>query len=58
MHTPTSVLRNETHKLLWVFDIQADHLISANKKKTICKIVDFAVPADKQSKTEKMRKEG
>ena len=45
---------NDTHKLLWVFDIHMDHLISArrrdliiiNKKKRTCKIVDFAVPAD------------
>ena len=41
-----------THKLLWDFDIQTDHLISArrliiiNKKKTTSKIVDFAVPVD------------
>ena len=44
-----------TQKFLWDFDIQTDHLISArrpniiiiNKKaKRICKIVQFAVPAD------------
>ena len=29
MQNPTSVLENETHKLLWAFDIQTDHLISA-----------------------------
>ncbi len=53
-HNPASVLENDTHKLLWDFDIQTDHRISArrpdliiiNKKKRICKIVDFAVPAD------------
>ena len=41
-------------KLLWDFNIQTDHLIPArrpdliiiNKRKRICKIVDFAVPAD------------
>ena len=50
---------NDSHKLLWGFNIQTDHLISArrpdliiinnnnnNKKKRICKIIDFAVPAD------------
>ena len=50
MHNPASVLENDTHKLLWDFDIHTDHLISArrpdliiiNKKKRICKIVDFA----------------
>ena len=43
---------------MWDFDIQTDHLISArrpdliiiNKKKTICKVVDFAVPADHRTK--------
>ena len=47
-----------THKLLWDFDLQTDHLILArrpdlimiNKKKRICKIVDFAVPADHRIK--------
>ena len=54
MHNPPPVLENDTHKLLWDFDIQTDHLISArrpdliiiNKNKKICKIFDFAVPAD------------
>ena len=47
-------LENNTHKLLWDFDIHTDHLISArrpdliitNKKMWTCKIVDFAVPVD------------
>ena len=44
MHNPEPVLENNTHKLLWDFDIQTDHLISDrrpdliiinnNKKKT------------------------
>ena len=61
MHNPAPVQENDAHKLLWDFNIQTDHLIPAkrpdliiiNKKKTkkqkqnrICKIVDFAVPAD------------
>ena len=29
MHNPASVLENDTHKLLWDFNIQTDHLISA-----------------------------
>ena len=53
-----------THKLLWDFDIQPDHLISAkrpdlmiiNKKKRICKIVDFAVLADHRIKLKKSEK--
>ena len=55
MHNPAPFLENNTHKLLWDFDIHTDHLISARrpdlmiinkKKKRACKIVDFAVPAD------------
>ena len=54
MHNPAPVLENDTHKLLWDFNIQTDHLIPArrpdliiiNKRKRICKIVDFAVPVD------------
>ena len=56
MHNPAPVLEKDTHKLLWDFNIQTDHLIperkpdliliNKKKKKKICKIVDFAVPAD------------
>ena len=62
MHNPAPVLENDTHKLLWDFNMQTDHLIPARrpdliiinnkkkkkkrKKKRICKIVDFAVPVD------------
>ena len=54
MHNPATVLENDAHKLLWDFNIQTYHLILArrpdliiiNKKKGICKIVDFGVPAD------------
>ena len=52
---PAPVLGNDTHKLLWDFNMQTYHLISArrpdliviNNKKRICKIVDFAIPADR-----------
>ena len=30
-HNPESVLENETHKLLWNFEIQTDHQISARR---------------------------
>ena len=53
MHNPAPVLA--THKLLWDYNIHTDHLIPARrpdliiindkKKKTTCKIIDFAVPA-------------
>ncbi len=53
-----------THKLLWDFNIQTDHLIPArrpdliiiNKKKRTCKIVDFAVPADHRIKVKECEK--
>ena len=54
-----------THKLLWDFDIQTGHLISArnpdliiiNKKKSTCKIVDFAVSADHRIKLKESEKD-
>ena len=57
-HNPAPVLENNTHKLLWNFDIDTDHLISArrpdliiiNKKKRTNKIIDFAVSADHRIK--------
>ena len=70
MHNPAPILENDTHKLLWDFDIQTDHQISARrpdliiinkkkkkkKKKRICKIVDFAVPADHRIKLKECEK--
>ena len=66
MHNSAAVPENDTHKLLWDFDIQTDHLISArradlivikNKKKMrICKIFDFAVPADHRIKLKESEK--
>ena len=64
MHNLAPVIENNIHKLLWDFDIQTDHLISArrpdliiiNKKKKICKIVDFAVPADHRIKLKECEK--
>ena len=31
MHNPAPLLENNTYKLLWDFDIQADHRISARR---------------------------
>ena len=64
MLNPTSVLENDTHKLLWDFDIQTDHLISTrrpnliiiNKKGRTCKIVDFAFLADHRVKLKESEK--
>ena len=66
MHKPESVLENETHKILWDFEIKTDHLIPARrpdlvfinkkkkkekrKKKRTCQLVNFAVPADHRVK--------
>ena len=54
MHNPAPVLENDLHKFLWDYNIQTNHLIPARrpdlimiiKKERICKIVDFAVPAN------------
>ena len=65
MHNPAPVLENDTHKLLWDFDIKTDHQISArrpdliiinNKKKEICKIIDFAVPGGHRKKLKECEK--
>ena len=69
MHKSAPVLENDTHKLLWDFDIQTDHLISArrpkviiinnnNNKKKPCKIVEFAVLADHRIKLKECEKRG
>ena len=54
MHNQEAVLKNETPKVLWYFEIQTDHLISPrpldliiiNKKERTCRVVDLAVPVD------------
>ena len=67
MHNSAPVLENDTHKLLWDFNTQTDHLIPARrpeliiinkkkKKKRTCKIVDFAVPADHRIKLKEYEK--
>ena len=65
MYNPASVIDNDTHKLLWDFDIQTDNLISARrpgliivnkKKKRICKIVDIAVPSEHRIKLKESEK--
>ena len=64
MHNPAPVLENNTHKILWDFDIRTDHIISArrpdliiiNKTKRTYKIVDFAVPTDHRIKLKEFEK--
>ena len=66
-YRPESVLENEMNKIFWDFELQTNHLILAkrsdlmtiNKKKRTCRIVNFAVPADhgvKVKQSEKRKK--
>ena len=58
MYNPESILENETHKILWDFEIQTDYLIPArridlaivSKQERTHWIVDFAVPVDHRVK--------
>ena len=60
LHNPAPDLECDRHNLLWDFNIQTDHIISARtpdlvinkkkKKKKICKMVGFAVPGDHRIK--------
>ena len=63
VQNPISVLDNDTHKLLWDFEIQTDYLISArrldliiNKKERTCRIMDVAIPADHRLKLKESEK--
>ena len=63
-NTNKPVLENETHKLVWDFEIQTDHKISArrpdlliiNKKKRTCRIVDSADPSNHRLKLKESEK--
>ena len=50
MHNTAPVLENDTHKLLWDFDIQTDHQISARRP-------DLIIINKKKKKKKKKRKE-
>ena len=65
MQNLAPVLENDAHKLLWDFDVQTDHLISARrpdfiiinkKKRRISKIIDFAIPANVRIKLKECEK--
>ena len=67
MHSPTSVLENEAHKLLCDFEVKTDHLISARrldlkitkrKRKKNLQNCGLCCLSGPQSKIERMRKEG
>ena len=62
-HNPEPVLENDTHKLLRDFDISTDHISpktrsynNQEKKKKICKIVEFFLPADHRIKLKECEK--
>ena len=62
MHNPAPVLENDSHKLLWDFNIQTDHLIPTrrldliiiNKKKENQQNCRLCGPGGPQNKTERM----
>ena len=71
MQNPTSVLENDTDRLLWDCDIKTAHVITARqpdliiinsnkkkkkKRKTTCKIVNFVAPADYRVKLKEREK--
>ena len=49
MRNPESVLENETHKILWDFEIQTDHLISSRR-------ADLEIVNKKRKKKEEKKK--
>ena len=64
-HNPAPVLENATHKLLWDFNIQTDHLIPVRRpdliiinKKENLKNSRLCCPGWPQNKTERMWKKG
>ena len=65
MYNPEPVQEKDTHKLLWDFDVQTDHLISArrpdliiinnnNKKKENLQNCRLCCPGGPQNKTKRM----
>ena len=62
MHNPGRVLENDTHKLLWDFDIHTDHRISArrpdldNNQQKLAKLLTLLVPADHRIKRKESEK--
>ena len=66
MHNPAPVLENDTHKLLWDFNIQTDPLIPArrpdlmiiNNKKENLQNSLLCCPGGPQNESEGMWKEG
>ena len=63
-HSTGHILENETHCILWKFEIKTDHIISARrpdlvivkKKKRTCQIEDFAVQGNHKVKINESKK--
>ena len=64
-HQPETALENNDDKLLWDYNIQTDHQISArrpdlaviNKQEQTCQVIDAAVKAMEEEKLEKYQQE-
>ena len=56
MHNPESVLENDTHKILWDFEIQTDNLISAKRPDLVVVNKKREPAGSPQSKIERKRK--
>ena len=52
MYNPTSVLENKTHKRLWDFEIQTEHLIAARQPDLI-----IIIKKKKESKIKRKQRE-
>ena len=60
MHKPECVLENKTHKIIWDFEIQIDHLILARKTdlgKEYLPLGKFGCFSKLQSETKRKQKE-
>ena len=55
-HGTEGLMQNDNVKILWDFNLQADHLIVhrrpdivvTNKKDSICDIIDIAIPGEER----------
>ena len=57
MHSPQSIVENETPNYLWDFAIQMDHRVKVNTKGKP-DIVDFDIPSDHWVKLKEREKKG
>ena len=63
-HKPARVVENDRIKILWDFNIQADHVIQHRKPDIVvlyknerkCHFIDIAVPGDKRTELKEQEK--